>query len=152
MKHLTLSFLLLSSINLSAGGVKFKKAVKAGHKKVAEASTKLAKTCGSKPVVISMHEMAKDLKVDGRTKDNVVSISASICASYVDNLTTLCKKDADYKEAIVVFKKITCIPNLEVKKEKGKSTYVSKGSILTITHHPTTTGSSGAYTKLKNSL
>jgi hypothetical protein len=151
MKKLALAFILLSSLSISAGGVKMKKAIKKGNKEVNEAVAKMNKACGGKAVGTSKHAMAKDLTVKGRTPENVVGVAGSICAGYIGNLKNLCS-DEDYKEAIMAYTSIVCIPNLEVKKEKGKSTYVTKGTTLTITHHPTTTGSSDAYSKLQNSL
>lgn len=151
MKKLITTMMMALALSVSAGGVKMKKAIKKGNAKVAAAAEKVAKKCGKQIKVSSNHGDAKGFKISSRTPENIVGVAAIICSDYVLNLANLCD-DVDYKEAIVEFDSVKCIPNLEVVKEQGKSKYESKGKELVITHHPTTSGSSDAYTKLKNSL
>ncbi|MCF8060602.1 MAG: hypothetical protein K9K67_14970 [Bacteriovoracaceae bacterium] len=151
MKLFTLLLLILSSLSIFAGGVKMKKAINEGAKKIELAIADLNKSCESSAIGNSKHGDAGDLKIEGREPENLVSVSANICADYLSNISSLCK-DQDYKQVIKKFKTITCIPSISVEKETGKSTYEIKGTTLVITHHPTFMGGADAYTKLENSL
>lgn len=146
MKTLFMTLILLS-LQTTFAGVAEKKAIVAGDTEISEYTKKMNTACGGKITVKSNHVAAQKTPEDGRDGANMITTAASVCASRLSNLASLCG-DADYKEEIAKLTTVVCEPDSTLKKNPYVSV-TNKGNVLTIKHNPITDGSSSAYDAIK---
>jgi len=107
MKKLLVILAISFSLSVSAGGIKIKKAIKAGNAKVTAELANVKAACGNTSLEVSIDwDKWGTYKLDAGKHETTLGYVATLVVNEVFGSMIEACKDADYKEAIAEVKKI----------------------------------------------
>lgn len=149
MKFSLIVLALTCGFAASADTVKMKKAIKEGDEAITEQKDAFNKACGGKIKVSSKHKDASTMKVDQSDPENNVVMAGKRCGDVLYAMAQLCS-DADYKAEMAKITELKCAPKAFEKKPYW--VFEKKGTVLNVSTHPASDGSSEGIEALKNML